>query len=86
MDERTRRYIGEIVKYNDVPSPCDREKYESIRDKVIDKGPSNFIPELSPDYNPKTGMIESDSIRPVRMFDLDSNSGMIAKKWIIKED
>jgi hypothetical protein len=44
----------------------------------------DFIPELSPNYNPHTGMMETND-RPVRMINTDSaNAGVIAKKWIIK--
>ena len=30
--------------------------------KIIEQNPSNFIPELSPNWNPKSGMLEFDNI------------------------
>ena len=59
---------------------------QELQDMIIPPNPSNFFPELSPQYNPKTGMLETDSSRPVGMISTDStNTGRIATKWIIKD-
>lgn len=67
-------------------SPCEQSKMmQTIRDSVIPSAPSNYFPELSPNWNPNSGMLESDS-RPVGLYGTESNSGRIANKWMIKDD
>jgi hypothetical protein len=84
-----RRTTEEYVKYLGIGSLPQCEKNErllDLQDKIVEPNTGNFIPELSPDYNPSTGRLESDSHKPVRMISNDSaNAGIIATKWIIRD-
>ncbi len=84
-DPRTTVYL----RYRGIGSlsQCEiNRRLQEVRDKIIEPNRSNFIPELSPDWNPNTGTLETES-RPVGMIDTGSNSNpsYIAKKWIIKD-
>ena len=58
--------IEERMK-NAIP-PCELNKrMQEVHDMIIPPNPSNFFPELSPDWNPKTGTLESNN-RPVGMI------------------
>ena len=59
-------------------------RVQELHDWIIPPNPSNFIPELSPNYNPNTGVVESNS-RPVRMFESDSGPPRLATRWNIKD-
>ena len=82
------RRTTEYVKYLGTDSLTQYEKNKRLLDlqnKIIEPNRGNFIPELSPDYNPNTGILETN-YRPVRMTSTDSaNAGRIATKWIIKD-
>ena len=56
----------------------------ALQDMIIPPNKGNFIPELSPNYNPNTGMIETNS-RPVRMYETGSGQRPIATKWTVKD-
>jgi hypothetical protein len=84
-DPYTREHL-KCLASGSLPQCEINKKIKELHDKIIPPNPSNFIPELSPNWNPNTGRLESDNRRPVRMFDLgSSNTGHIAKKWIIKD-
>ena len=78
----------EYVKYLGIGSLPQCEKNKRLLDlqsRIIEPNKGNFLPELSPNWNPKTGMLESDNSKPVGMISSDSsNAGRIATKWIIK--
>ena len=78
-----REDFEEFVKYKGT-RPCDVELSKSIEDKVLGENPGHVIPELSPNYDFRTGMIESNS-RPVGMFEPSDKPGIVAKKWIVKD-
>jgi hypothetical protein len=81
MTSERVRYLG-----IDSLSQCEEnERLIDLQNKIIQPNRGNFIPELSPDYNPNTGMVETN-YRPVRMIEDDpANKGIIAKKWIVKD-
>jgi hypothetical protein len=85
VDERTKEY----VKYLGVGSlpQCEKNKrLLELQNRIIEPNKGNFILELSPDYNPNTGMLEASGFRPVRVFDDNSaNAGRVATKWVIKD-
>lgn len=64
VDARVRKQIP----------PCEQNRImQELHDRIIPPYSSNFIPEASPNWNPNTGMLESNS-RPVRMFEPNTNS------------
>lgn len=71
---------GEYVTYNKKPSVTPND----IRDRLFGESGA-WVPEISPNYNPNTGRIELPNSKPVGVFDSSSNSGVIAKKWIVKD-
>ena len=78
----------EYVRYKGIGSSpqCEiNKKLLDLRNMIVEPNKGHFIPELSQDYNPRTGMLESDNSRPVRMFETGSNPEYVAKKWIIKD-
>ena len=78
----------EYVRYKGMGlSQCEiNKRLQELHDRIIEPNKGHFIPELSPDYNPRTGMLESDNSRPVRMFDIGSSPNKpVATKWIIKD-
>jgi len=83
-DDNNDEYIHELIKYKGT-RPCPDEVMRTIHDKVIDQGQSNFIPEISPNYNPNTGRLESNS-KPVGLYGTESGNRPLATKWTIKED
>lgn len=66
--------------------PYPHELAKSIRDRIIDQGPSNYIPEISPNYNPNSGMMEYNS-KPVGLYGTESaGTRPLATKWTINKD
>jgi hypothetical protein len=85
VDERTKEYVR-YLGTGSLPQCEKNKRLLDLQSKVIEPNKGNFIPELSPNWNPKTGMLESDNIRPVGLISSDSsNSNKIASKWIIKD-
>ena len=85
----TDSYTREHLKYlaSGSSPPCEiNKKLLDLQSMIVEPNKGNFIPELSPNYNPNTGRIEIDGNRPVGMVNNDSaNKGRIASKWIIKD-
>jgi hypothetical protein len=76
------RYLG----IGSLPQCEKNKRLIDLQSKIIEPNAGNFIPQLSPDYNPRTGMLESDNSRPVGFISSDSSSNnRIASKWIIKD-
>jgi hypothetical protein len=80
-DPRYVKYLG----IGSLPQCEKNKRLIDLQSKIIEPNRGNFIPELSPNWNPKTGMLESDNIKPVGMISSDSSNNKIASKWIIKD-
>lgn len=79
-DNRTVKYLG----IGSLPQCEKNKRLLELQNMIIEPNAGHFLPELSPDYNPKTGLLESDS-KPVGMIKSDpSTAGKIATKWNIK--
>ena len=85
----TDPYTREHLKYlaSGSPTQCEvNKKLLDLQNMIVEPNKGNFIPELSPNFNPNTGRLEMDSRRPVGMIDNNnSKPSYIAKKWIIKD-
>jgi hypothetical protein len=69
-DDTNKGYIRELIKYPGCKKPV---SLDDIQKKVFGETPGNVIIELSPDYNPNTGRLETNG-RPVGMFESNSSS------------
>jgi hypothetical protein len=84
---RTREYV-KYLGTSSLPQCEKNKRLLDLQSKVIEPNKGNFIPELSPDYNPRTGMLEFDNSRPVGLISSSNDSSSnnrIASKWIIKD-
>jgi hypothetical protein len=83
----TEREEGKVRYYTpgSLP-PCEvNKKLLDLQNMIIGPNKGDFIPGLSPNYNPNTGRLEIND-RHVGMIDIHSaNKGRIATKWIIKD-
>jgi hypothetical protein len=60
VDERTMKGLKEYVRYLGTGSlpQCEKNKrLLDLQNKIIEPNKGNFIPELSPNWNPKTGCL-----------------------------